>query len=201
MGDCRNEEDEDGGERICCYFHPREMVIGVCSFCLQERLSAVASDQKRAKHHFHHTFCSLKKVFALTRFVNRVENFKQEKKSDDSDACSSSLCSQEDSFISIKFEANGVALWDKDKIPKIPLNLQCDKSWGDGNGNKVKKKSVLEHLNPRGMLRWRRRVGRFFNLFRWNKSKKENRCKRRKVERSKARLGWIRCLRKRRTNE
>ncbi|XP_073036587.1 uncharacterized protein [Primulina eburnea] len=182
-----DEEDDNGGERVCCYFHPREMVIGVCAFCLHERLSAIASSQERTKRHFHHTFCSLKKVFSLTRFFNRVENFKQRKKSEDSDGCSSSLCSQEDSFISIKFEANGVALWDKDKIPKIPLN---SRSWTHGKGNKVKKikKSVLGRLKPCGMPRWRRRIGRFLDFFKWRKSKKESRCKRRKVEGSRARF-------------
>ncbi|XP_073295958.1 uncharacterized protein [Primulina huaijiensis] len=198
MSDWRHEEDDNGGERVCCYFHPREMVIGVCAFCLHERLSAIASSQERTKHHFHHTFCSLKKVFSLTRFFNRVENFKQRKISEDSDGCSSSLCSQEDSFISIKFEANGVSLWEKEKIPKIPLNSRWGESRSHGKGNKVKKikKSVLERLKPRSVPRWRRRIGRFFDLFRWKKSRKESRCKRRNVKGSRARFGWIRRLRK-----
>ncbi|XP_073148485.1 uncharacterized protein [Henckelia pumila] len=196
MGDYRDEEDDNGG---CCYFHPREMVIGVCAFCLHERLAAVSSSQKRfTKRHFHNTFRSLKKVFGLSRFVDRVEiNFKS------ADACSSSLCSPEDSFISIKFEADGAALWDKEKIPKIPLNPQCDDSWSRGKGNKVEKikKIVLKPFKPCGMPRWRRRIGRFFNLFRWKKFKKENRCKTTKVEGSRARFGWMRRLGKRSTNE
>ncbi|KAK6115582.1 hypothetical protein DH2020_007851 [Rehmannia glutinosa] len=80
------------------------------------------------------------------------------------------------SFISIKFEDNGVASWDKGKISKMPFDHQCDNSWND-SGKKAKKiKSVVEHAKPRATLRWRRRIGHLFQVIRWKKSNKGNMC-------------------------
>lgn len=39
-------------ETPCCYFHPKQAVIGVCPLCLNERLLIVAAKQG---HHHHHS--------------------------------------------------------------------------------------------------------------------------------------------------
>ncbi|KAL0360241.1 UNVERIFIED_CONTAM: Long chain acyl-CoA synthetase 9, chloroplastic [Sesamum radiatum] len=126
-------------------------------------------------------------------------------KREKSEVCdsSSSTCSQEDSFISIKFEENGVASWDKVKPPNAH-DQQCEMSnWDQCNWDKAKKiKSVVEHAKPRATLRWRRRIGHLFQLIRWKRSSKSNMCHvGTKLEGGKVKYGWIRTLTKRRTKE
>lgn len=105
-----------------------------------------------------------------------------------------------DSFISIKFEDNGVASWEKTKTTKVPLqhytNIPFSK---EAKGTK----SVVEHAKPRGSLRWRKRIGHLFQLIRWKRSSKTNACHvGSKVEGVKVmRKGWIRTLTKRKTKE
>lgn len=102
-----------------------------------------------------------------------------------------------DSFISIKFEDNGVASWDKGEICKMP---QCE---SNEEATTKKIKSVVEHAKPRGGLRWRRRIGQLFQLIRWKRSSKGNTCHvGTKVEGAKVvKYGWMRTLTKRRTRE
>ncbi|KAL0438097.1 UNVERIFIED_CONTAM: hypothetical protein Slati_2292700 [Sesamum latifolium] len=109
-----------------------------------------------------------------------------------------------DSFISIKFEENGVASWDKSKTNKMPHDQQCEMSnWDQSNWDKAKKiKSMVEHAKPRATLRWRRRIGHLFQLIRWKRSSKSNMCHvGTKLEGGKVKYGWIRTLTKRRTKE
>lgn len=73
-----------------------------------------------------------------------------------------------DSFISIKFEDNGVASWEKGKLSEISHDQQC------GEARKIK--SLVEHSKPRGTLRWRRRIGHIFHLIRFKRSNKGNVC-------------------------
>ncbi|XP_048431061.1 uncharacterized protein LOC103953156 isoform X2 [Pyrus x bretschneideri] len=40
-------------ENSFCYFHPKELVVGVCSLCLTERL-LILSAKKGRHHHRHH---------------------------------------------------------------------------------------------------------------------------------------------------
>ncbi|PIN16170.1 hypothetical protein CDL12_11182 [Handroanthus impetiginosus] len=178
-----------------CYFHPKELVVGVCALCLNERLLVLASKQS----HLHQTYNFtpkikvLPKVFALTSFLNRLDIKKQK-----SEVYYDSSSSQEDSFISIKFEDNGVASWDKGKISKMSSNKPLNESW-----DKEKKiKSVIEHAKPRGTLRWRKRIGHLFQVIRWRRSTKANMCHvGTKLEGAKVKYGWIRTLTKRRTKE
>ncbi|KAK4429650.1 hypothetical protein Salat_1265600 [Sesamum alatum] len=187
--------NEHRDERTWCYFHPREVVIGVCALCLNERLIVLASKQKS---HLHQTNSLtpkrlIPKIFALTSLLNRLD-IKQQKS--DSSSSSSTSCSQQDSFISIKFEDNGVASWDKGKTTKMSHDQMS-------NWDKAKKiKSVVEHAKPRGTLRWRRRIGHLFQVIRWKRSSKSNVCHvGTKLEGGKVKYGWIRTLTKRRTKE
>ncbi|CAA0840829.1 Unknown protein [Striga hermonthica] len=81
------------------------------------------------------------------------------------------------SFISIKFEDNGVVSWDKaSKMPKIP-HWQQSEMLSKSNGNEAKKvKSGVEHEKPRAVLRWWRRIGHIFQLIRLRKPTKGNVC-------------------------
>ncbi|KAK8580245.1 hypothetical protein V6N12_070527 [Hibiscus sabdariffa] len=76
-----------------------------------------------------------------------------------------------DSFISIKFEENGVGSWEKGKVSKVSLE-NCSMSWNPtlGKGLKEGNKSVIEHSKPGGSLRWRKRMGHLFQLVRWKRS-------------------------------
>ncbi|KAL5558400.1 hypothetical protein UlMin_034611 [Ulmus minor] len=209
MNACRDENSY-------CYFHPREVVIGVCPLCLNERLLVLASSQGRrssgrgsstsygagqsSMHKKPHI--SFPKIFDFSSFLHRLE-FRQPWKSDFSDNDAST--SQEDSFISIKFGDNGVASWEKNNaVSKVSLE-NCNMPWNHSFGNKEAKetKSVIEHGKPRAAsLRWRKRIGHLFQLTRWKGSNKGTASHvGSKVEGVKVRKGWIRTLTKRRTME
>lgn len=87
----------------CCYFHPKEVVVGVCPLCLNERLVVLASKQERTRNHRSKVFSdkkqqqssaatsiNLPKIFAFGSLLNRFE-FRHWKSdvSDEHDACSS----------------------------------------------------------------------------------------------------------------
>lgn len=115
-----------------------------------------------------------------------------------------------ESFISIKFEENGAASWEKGN--KVSVE-QSSKSWNhdlnrenkDAKQGKDTKEtmSVIEHSKPRGSLRWRKRIGHLFQVIRWKRSNRGNNVCHvgTKVEGVKVRKGWIRTLTKRRTKE
>ncbi|KAH6789103.1 hypothetical protein C2S51_004109 [Perilla frutescens var. frutescens] len=166
-------------DRKWCYFHPRELVVGICASCLKERLLLLAA-KKNSLHQTHKTFSltakksplSLTKIFALTTLLNRLD-VKDQKPSADHQhhCCHTSSPSPDDSFISIKFEDNGVASWEKGKFSEISHDQQCGMSSNDS-----KKKSLVEQSKPRGTLRWRRRIGHLFQLIRLKRSNKGNMC-------------------------
>ncbi|GFP84328.1 hypothetical protein PHJA_000576500 [Phtheirospermum japonicum] len=159
-----------------CYFHPREFVIGICALCLNDRLLVLAAKQGTIHHHHHQTQKkAITKIFALASLFNLLEIKKQ--KADDQ-YCLTSSTSPEESFISIKFEDNGVASWDKGKISKMPFDRQCKAMPWNENVNKDRKKmkSMVEHAKPRAALRWRRRIGHLFQLVRLKKSTKGTMC-------------------------
>ncbi|KAJ4700679.1 RNA polymerase sigma factor RpoD like [Melia azedarach] len=197
----------------CCYFHPKEVVVGVCPLCLNERLVVLASKQERTRNHRSKVFSdkkqqqssaatsiNLPKIFAFGSLLNRFE-FRHWKSdvSDEHDACSS----QEDSFISIKFENNGVASWEKGTVSKVSLEHCNNMTWknssnsGNNGNNTVKQqenKSVIEHGKQRGgPLRWRKRIGHLLQLVRWKRSNSKGNVDGVKVMRK----GWIRTLTKR----
>ncbi|KAK8649159.1 hypothetical protein V6N13_129893 [Hibiscus sabdariffa] len=185
-------------DNSCCYFHPKEVVLGVCPLCLNERLLILASNQAQRGSHRFIQAVSLKKppinlpnIFALRSLLNRLD-FKH-CKSEHSDASTS----HEDSFISIKFEENGVGSWEKGTVSKVSVE-HCNMSW-NMEVTKETNKSVIEHAKPRASLRWRKRIGHLFELVRWKRSSKGNVCHMgSKVDGGKVmrRKGWIRTLTK-----
>ncbi|KAE8683556.1 putative Esterase precursor [Hibiscus syriacus] len=195
-----------------CYFHPQVVVMGVCALCLNERLLILASKQAqrssssstRGSHRFIQGVSlkkppiNLLKIFALGSVLNRLEL--KHCKSEHSDASTS----QEDSFISIKFEENGVGSWEKDTVSKVSFeqcNMSCNPTLTKGmEVTKETNKSVIEHAKPRASLRWRKRIGHLFQLIRWKRSSKANGCQMgsSKVDGVKVmrRKGWMRTLTK-----
>ncbi|KAK9271179.1 hypothetical protein L1049_026768 [Liquidambar formosana] len=203
MNECREDKP-------CCYFHPQEVVVGVCPLCLNERLLILASKQGHYRTHQSVTHrkppLSFPKIFALPSFLHRLE-FRHSKSDDfDHDDASTSQEAFADSFISIKFEDNGVGSWEKSKskskststVSKVSLEQCNNMSWNHSFSKESK--SVIEHAKPRASsLRWRKRIGHLFQLVRWKRSNKGNVGS--KVEGVKVRKGWIRTLTKRRTKE
>ncbi|XP_022753377.1 uncharacterized protein LOC111301729 [Durio zibethinus] len=178
MNGCREDTS-------CCYFHPKEVVVGICPLCLNERLLILASKRgQRSSSSSRGSLgilqgvshkkppINLPKIFALGSLLNRLEfkHWKSEN-SDDHDISTS----QDDSFISIKFEENGVASWEKNTVSKVSFE-HCSISWKPTltketiKEQKEANKSVIEHAKPRASLRWRKRIGHLFQLIRWKKS-------------------------------
>lgn len=110
-------EDSNSG----CYFHPKEVFVGVCPLCLNEKLLVLAAKQgqhsssssARTSHHHNSSNSKinvsdnkkppiyLPKIFTLGTLLNRFE-FRHWKSdvSDDHEGCSSS---QEGNFILFHF--------------------------------------------------------------------------------------------------
>ncbi|XP_010063968.1 uncharacterized protein LOC104450939 [Eucalyptus grandis] len=224
------------GNSTCCYFHPQEVIVGVCPLCLNERLLVLAAKQAHNNHHHHlppHSTRSshghraqsqsnnpnkkppvagLPKIFAFGSFLNRLE-FRHWKSG--SISYEEASPSPEDSFISIKFEDNGLASWEKNTASKVSFD-NCKASWPHSTSKKTipattasresstNNKTVVEHAKPRASLRWRKRIGHLFQLMRWKRSSKSKGSVCHvgtKVEGVKVRSGWMRTLTKRRTKE
>ncbi|XP_027333514.1 uncharacterized protein LOC113848264 [Abrus precatorius] len=189
-------------ENSCCYFHPNQVVIGVCPFCLNERLLIVAAKQGHhrpfasiASHKVQqrNPSASIHRIFAFGSLFGRPESHHLKSENYDQDDASPS---PEESFISIKFEENGVASWEKNNVP----NKVCIQRILNKEGKE--RKSVIEHGKSNNAFRWRKRIGRLVHLIQWKRSNKGgvghvgN-----KVEGVKVRKGWMRTLTKRKTVE
>ncbi|XP_039687572.1 uncharacterized protein [Medicago truncatula] len=205
-------------EKPCCNFHPKQVVVGVCPLCLNERLLLLAAKQGRRHHHNHrssssssskkvassqklqssvHTkppnSSSIHKIFAFGSLFTRLES--RHCKSHGNFHYDDISPSPEDSFISIKFEGNGVASWEKSTVSKVSSSLEnCKKNHED----KLETKSVIEHAKSRDTFRWRKRIGHMFQLIRWKKTGGVCHVGN-KVEGGavKVRKGWMRTLTKR----
>lgn len=107
-----------------------------------------------------------------------------------------------DSFISIKFEADGRGLWEESK--KKPSEGEGQSWLPSGRGDELKEdgikgraNSVVEKAKAQNGLRWRKRIGQLVQLVRWNRSSKAGVAHGgvvRKLERVRGRRGWIRSL-------
>ncbi|XP_019182038.1 PREDICTED: uncharacterized protein LOC109177184 isoform X1 [Ipomoea nil] len=252
----------------CCYLHPKEVVVGVCALCLNERLTVLASKQEKAAPaaKFYHTITNnnnnkknphrktsssatyygfstttkphqpsrihLPKIFTLSSLLRR-------RRSDpdchhDGGASTSSRegaktnrcidkkmgkgalkkdgkrCMHKnffvDSFISIKFENNGAASWEKEgTVPMVSLN-HCDMPWRRSSNATA----MVEHAKPRGSLRWRKRIGHIFHVIKLRRSSTKSNAVCHvaakleggvKVVRRSSGQGWMRTLTKRKTKE
>ncbi|CAM8886219.1 unnamed protein product [Rhodiola kirilowii] len=148
-----------------CHFHHNEVFVGICPLCLNERLQTLASlrqshyNKHKAQQHSSsrgHSFSLTTKILSLSSLLHRLDLRSHKNSSYDRD-CNSSSSSQEDSFISIKFEENGAAFWDKEK--------QSDKNRTTDDINT----SVVEHIRTR---QWRKRIGHIFDNIKWRTGSK-----------------------------
>ncbi|KAG9444037.1 hypothetical protein H6P81_015377 [Aristolochia fimbriata] len=197
------------------------VIVGVCALCLKERLLVLASKQRQTasssedkvrtqRSLYRKPASSLPKVFALSSFLHRLElRHRKSHVSDGNDDASTS--SNEESFISIKFEDNGRASWDKvlsSRPSSEGFELSFNKSQAQSKEtNRAAGKSVVEHGKSRPTtLRWRKRVGHLFQLVRWKQRSSKgvtavSHHMGTKVDAVKGRKGWIRALTRRRTME
>ncbi|KAI4339716.1 hypothetical protein MLD38_024626 [Melastoma candidum] len=216
-----------------CYFHPDEVPVGVCPLCLHEKLVVLAAkrnrkgcrrripsygpqgpsfpdDEKRqGQRRQRDAAAAPHKILAL-----RWLFFNRHWKSDSVTSYHDASSSPEDSFISIRFEDNGLSSWEKNAASKASYE-NCKASWNQGLSKSTKGKDAaekehhhqdggkrssreangaVEHARPHTLLRWRRRIGRLFKLIRWKRSSKGNVCH---VDGVKVRNGWLRTLTRR----
>ncbi|KAG4382720.1 hypothetical protein AAZX31_14G134300 [Glycine max] len=162
-------------EKGCCYFHPKQVVVGVCPLCLNERLLILAANQD---HHHHHRLqsstqrkasASIHKIFALGSLFTRHQLKSHNYYYDQDDASPS----PEDSFISIKFEENGVASWEKSNttaISNMSKKVRVESQVLDKDAKESK--SVVEHGKSNNAFRWRKRMGRLVHFIPWKRSNK-----------------------------
>ncbi|KAL8196748.1 hypothetical protein R6Q57_024511 [Mikania cordata] len=140
--------EKDDHQGCYCYFHPDEVFVGVCPLCLYERLIVVAS--KRCRGGFTSYKSSkpcmvVPKIFAIDYLFHRKTRKQKLHHKDDHDNDISSA-SQDDSFISIRFDNDNITgAWERGK-----------------NG---KSNSIVEHSKPQwSTMRWRKRIGHVFQL-------------------------------------
>ncbi|CAN7127701.1 unnamed protein product [Brassica rapa subsp. narinosa] len=177
-----------------CYFHPKEKYVGVCPFCLNERLLVLASKQRssRTKHLSSSPIIgSLPKIFALSSLLSRLDLRLHRKFHPSSDLDVST--SQEDSFISIKFGNDGNASWERKTVSKVCV---------DNNTNSTCKTqqspitSIVEYNSPKSSLKWRKRIGHLFHVIKLRSGSSTSSChvasSSSKVEGTKVRKqGWM----------
>ncbi|MCL7048803.1 hypothetical protein MKW94_014258 [Papaver nudicaule] len=206
-----------------CDYHPRQVIVGVCPLCLKERLIVLASKQgsldnfipyyresssivhhetatsNNVHHHRNKSLLTLK-IYALRSFLHRHLEFR--KSSDnfhvvDGDCQGYESTSQEDSFISIKFQDNEVVSWDKgtkdskeenlEKLSSNHINLTNKEQTKISAMNKdirlptstttgmnKNSSSVVEHVKSHAVLKWRKRIGQLFQIVRWKKRSSSN---------------------------
>lgn len=129
----------EDGSGTGCYFHPTEVLVGVCSLCLKERLLILASNkQGRAFRKFQSVaIVIVRKTFSLRSFPRRHwENDHKDSSDDDDDS----------SFISMEFEDDGKASW---------------------NENNKTSSAVVEHRGQLRWRYWRRKVSQLLHLRRY----------------------------------
>ncbi|KAK4756223.1 hypothetical protein SAY87_006350 [Trapa incisa] len=189
-----------------CYVHPSLQLVGVCPLCLNDRLVFLAAAMRSRRHRFLCLFSSCAsgrghrgrgrssilgskkkttfgKFLAIGSLVKR-QNWTADALEDSGDATSSL---EDDSFISIKFEDNGQASWEKNKVSKVSLGSKCSSIPWNGHLDVFGKtlhpmkdpkttgtaKIVLKHSKPRwwwpSRLMWRKRIGHLLHLIRLNR--------------------------------
>ncbi|KAJ0257572.1 hypothetical protein HA466_0084180 [Hirschfeldia incana] len=143
-----------------CYFHPKEEYVGVCPLCLNERLLVLASKQRSSKttHSSSSPIISLPKIFAFSSLLSRLDLRHHRKFNPPSDLDAST--SQEDSFISIKFENDGNASWEKKTECVDNINSSCKEQ----QSLITSSTSIVEHKSVKSSLRWRKRIGHLFHV-------------------------------------
>ncbi|KAK1301202.1 hypothetical protein QJS10_CPB13g01211 [Acorus calamus] len=164
----------------CCYYHPKEMIIGICSLCLKERLLILASKQGISTHKDTQTAFgrvvlqrkpstkSLPKVFTFLNSRLNDPRHRPAPPDDVSDDDNDTIISQDDSFISIKFEDDGKASWDKARKAAAVAEAR-----ERGGASKCVVEHTKQQLPPgRGSMRWQKRIGHMFQLLKWRRQGK-----------------------------
>ncbi|CAH8354585.1 unnamed protein product [Eruca vesicaria subsp. sativa] len=177
-----------------CYFHPKKEYVGVCPLCLNERLLVLASKQRssRTKYSSSSPIISLPKIFTLSSLLSRLDLRHRRKFHPSSDFDVST--SQEDSFISIKFENDGNASWERKTVSELCVdntNSTCNK---EKQSLITSSTSIVEHHSVKSSLRWRKRIGHLFHVIKlrsgWSTSSRHVASS--KVEGTKVRKqGWM----------
>ncbi|CAF2256156.1 hypothetical protein BRARA_H02268 [Brassica rapa] len=176
-----------------CYFHPKEEYVGVCPLCLNERLLVLASKQRspRTKHSSSSPIISLPKIFTLSSLLSRLDLRHHRKFHPSSDLDVST--SQEDSFISIKFENDGNSSWERKTVSKAcedNTNSTCKKQQAPITSTT----SIVEHNSAKSSLKWRKRIGHLFHVIKLRSGFPTSSCHvaSSKVEGTKVRKhGWM----------
>ncbi|KAL6010727.1 hypothetical protein ACLOJK_001168 [Asimina triloba] len=174
-------------EKPHCYFHPREIVVGICALCLRERLLNLASKQGQQLSPANDdedtqlrsnriqppkrkpTPASFPKVFAFSYFLRGSASRHRRRRS----SCSSEpdiSTSHEDSFISIKFEEDGRTSWThttSSGISSEPFKLRLYDNMDDDHEEDKTPKGMVEFAKThRKASGWRKRIGRLLHLMR-----------------------------------
>ncbi|KAJ0247677.1 hypothetical protein HA466_0161080 [Hirschfeldia incana] len=171
-----------------CYFHPKEEYVGVCPLCLNERLLVLASKQRYSSSS---STISLPKIFTWSSLLSRLDLRHHRKFHPSSDLEVST--SQEDSFISIKFENDGNASWEKKTLSKVCVdntNSTCKKQPQPITSTT----SIVEHNSAKSSLKWRKRIGHLFHVIKLRSGLPTSSCHvaSSKVEGTKVRRhGWM----------
>ncbi|KAJ8422862.1 hypothetical protein Cgig2_012716 [Carnegiea gigantea] len=157
-----------------CHFHPKEILLGVCPLCLNERLLILAAKQGlHSKSPTERSYSApndvkskpsissgLPKIFGFRSLLHRRDvRHRRRRKSElqhefldfanDLDTTSTSL--EDESFISIKFGDNGMPLWEK-STNTVTLE-HCSMSWAgqtfvkDNNAKNIQKGNIGNNNN------------------------------------------------------
>ncbi|CAG7869639.1 hypothetical protein BRARA_F01582 [Brassica rapa] len=176
-----------------CYFHPKEEYVGVCPLCLNERLLVLASKQRssRTKYSSSSPVINLPKIFTLSSLLSRLDLRHRRKFHPSSDLDVST--SQEDSFISIKFENDGNASWEKKTVSKVCVD-NTSSACKEQQSLTTSSTSIIEPNSVKSSLRWRKRIGHLFHVIKlrsgWSTSSRHVASS--KVEGTKVRKqGWM----------
>ncbi|RWW26981.1 hypothetical protein BHE74_00004243 [Ensete ventricosum] len=178
-----------------CYFHPKQLVVGICAQCLRDKLLVLESKQAhlpRTKDGIRSfrvskrkSIINLPKIFALGSFIHLLEPHHHENKDHSKD---------EGSIDGLE------ASWNTDSKSK---SIESSANNIMSDDTKVARTALMEHPNPGGVLRWRKRIGQLLQLGRWKRSNKASTCHvgfRGTVEGVKGRRGWMRRLTRRTTS-
>ncbi|XP_074577720.1 uncharacterized protein LOC141834170 [Curcuma longa] len=206
--------NDHGEGKVCCDFHPEEILVGVCAHCLKKRLLVLASKQgqlasvrKKAikfssRAMRRKRIIRIPKVLALAGpFLYRFDSRYRRSKDDSEDDEEGSDGSNEDSFISVKFDDNGCAWWDtKESISTGTSTVSNIRSESNRN-----KHMVVAKTKKSNTFKWKKRLGQFLQLTQPKKANDKISSHLgfdSKVEGSKGRRGWvIRSLIRRKTTK
>ncbi|XP_010544779.1 PREDICTED: uncharacterized protein LOC104817318 isoform X2 [Tarenaya hassleriana] len=161
----------------CCNIHAKEIEVGVCPFCLNERLLLLLASQQQRER-------SPPPSSPESPTINGNQNlqesnsFKKKKHKRFFSFASSFLGFFESQHHNshlhnihgsvISPQDNGATSWDKGKVPTISLK-HCKGSSRDHNNDtkETKKEMMIQHPNKsRASLRWRKRIGQLLHIIR-----------------------------------